>query len=135
MTIRPDRFQALLDLIELLNSINSSVDAVIVEGSRDREALRELGFNGMIEMHSMKGFSEEELVEEIRSKYKSVLLLTDFDEEGRQLNRRLTYILERRGVRVDLGLRRVIGRLMATLGVYSIEDLENIRFRMGLASW
>lgn len=135
MTIRTDRFQALLDLIELLSSINSSVDAIIVEGSRDREALRRLGFDGVIEMHSMKGFSEEELVGEIQSKYKSVLLLTDFDEEGRQLNKKLTRVLERSGVRVDLGLRRMIGRIMATLGVYSIEDLENIRFRMGLATW
>ncbi|MBS7620346.1 toprim domain-containing protein [Candidatus Bathyarchaeota archaeon] len=131
--IRADRFQALLDLIELLSSIDSSVDAIIVEGSRDREALRRLGFDGVIEMHSMKGFSEEELVEEIGSKYKSVLLLTDFDEEGRQLNKRLTRIFERRGVKVDLGLRRVIGRLMATLGVYSVEDLENIRLRIGSA--
>lgn len=131
--IRADRFQALLDLIELLSSIDSSVDAIIVEGSRDREALRRLGFDGVIEMHSTKGFSEEELVEEIGSKYKSVLLLTDFDEEGRQLNKRLTRIFERRGVKVDLGLRRVIGRLMATLGVYSVEDLENIRLRIGSA--
>ncbi|MGB9622678.1 MAG: toprim domain-containing protein [Candidatus Bathyarchaeia archaeon] len=131
--IRADRFQALLDLIELLSSIDSSVDAVIVEGARDQEALRILGFEGAIEMHSMKGFSEEELVEEIGSKYKSVLLLTDFDEEGRQLNKRLTRSFERRGVKVDLGLRRVIGRLMATLGVYSVEDLENIKSRIGSA--
>jgi 5S rRNA maturation endonuclease (ribonuclease M5) len=131
--IRADRFQALLDLIELLSSIDGSVDAIIVEGSRDREALRRLGFDGVIEMHSMKGLSEEELVEEIGSKYKNVLLLTDFDEEGRQLNKRLTRFFERRGVKVDLGLRRVIGRLMATLGVYSVEDLENIKLRIGSA--
>jgi len=131
--IRADRFQALLDLIELLSSIDGSVDAIIVEGSRDRKALRRLGFKGVIETHSMKGLSEEELVEEIGSKYKNVLLLTDFDEEGKQLNKRLTRIFERRGVKVDLGLRRVIGRLMATLGVYSVEDLENIKLRMGSA--
>lgn len=131
MGVRSDRFQALLDLIELLGSIDCLVDAIIVEGSRDRRALRRLGFDGAIEMHSMRGLAEEELVEEIRSKYKSVLILTDFDREGRQLNKRLTTFLERRGVKTDPRLRRVFGRLMATLGVYSIEDLEDISLRMG----
>jgi 5S rRNA maturation endonuclease (ribonuclease M5) len=54
-----------------------------------------------------------------------VVLLTDFDEEGRRLNRHLTRLLERKGVKVEVGLRRQFGRLMAALGIYVIEALDD----------
>jgi 5S rRNA maturation endonuclease (ribonuclease M5) len=56
-----------------------------------------------------------------------VLILTDFDEEGLNLNKKFSMILERRGTVVETGLRRRIARLMNTIGVYAIESLDNIR--------
>ena len=51
----------------------------------------------------------------------------DFDEEGIRLNRHFNQILERKGAKIEYGLRKEFGRLMAATGAYAIEDLDNIR--------
>jgi len=116
--------------MELFESMGESVDAVLVEGPRDEEALRRLGFKGRVELHSRIGRSDEDLVDGLVVSSRTVLVLTDFDAEGRAMNRKLTVLLERRGVKVDLWLRRTIGRRMAVLGVYAIEDLDNMGARL-----
>lgn len=124
------RRQALLDLNSLLEEMEGAVDAVLVEGARDVEALRHLGFHGRIEVCSRVGVSNSDLVEGL-ARRKAVVILTDFDGEGRRLNRRLSRLLERRGVRVETRLRRAVGRLMAALGVYAIEALDNVEEKLG----
>lgn len=126
MRSREAKRQALLDLVSLLGELEGAVDAVVVEGARDVEALRCLGFRGRIEMCSRVGVSDGDLVEELAQSSGAVVVLTDFDEAGRQLNRRLSKLLERRGVRVEVGLRRAVGRLMAVLWVHAVEALDNI---------
>ena len=128
--VRPDRLQAFQDLEELLDSIGESIDVVVVEGTRDEEAMRQLGFKGRVELHSRVGCSDEDLVDKLASRDRSVLVLTDFDSEGRAMNRKLTAAFERSGLKVEINLRRAIGRMMAVLGVYAIEDLENIGSRL-----
>jgi len=59
-----------------------------------------------------------------------VLILTDFDREGRKMNRQLKRLLERKGVRVEAGLRSQFGGLMAAIGVRVIEALDDARFRL-----
>ena len=130
MQLRSDRLQAIQDLMKLLESIGESVDIVVVEGTRDEEALRRLGLRGRIELRSRIGRSDEDLVDKIADSGRSVLVLTDFDAEGRAMNRKLTVILERRGLKVEIGHRRAIGRMMAVLGVYAIEDLDNMGTRL-----
>ena len=76
---------------------------------------------------SHTGVSDHDLAEEISSKYTTILILTDFDEEGLNLNQRFSSILERTGVKVETGLRRWVARLMARIGVYAIESLDNVR--------
>lgn len=98
---------------------------VVVEGPRDVEALRLIGFEGRIEVCSRVNVSDFDLVESLKGEAASVVLLTDFDEEGRRLNRHLTRLLERRGMKVEVGLRRQFGRLMAALGIYVIEALDD----------
>ena len=46
------------------------------------------------------------------------------------MNRSLKGLMERRGVKVESGLRRQFGRMTAILGVYAIEDLDNVVERM-----
>lgn len=118
--------QALLELDLLFEEIEDSVEVVIVEGSRDLVALRRLGFNGRIETYSKVGISDGDMVENLATSYNNIILLTDFDREGRMLNDKLSHLLERRGVKVEKSLRRAMGRLMAVLGVYTIESLDNI---------
>jgi len=112
--------EALEVLGDLLEDLGYLVGVVVVEGPRDVEALRLLGFEGRVDVCSRVKVSDADLVESFVQDGVPVVILTDFDEEGRRLNRDLTRILERRGVKVEVGLRRRFGRLMAALGVYAI---------------
>lgn len=124
-----DKLQALIDLELLFKEIESAVEVVIVEGLRDLVALRRLGFNGRVETYSKVGISDADMVEGL-TVYNIILVLTDFDREGRLLNNKLSNLLERRGVKIEKRLRRVMGRLMAVLGVYTIEALDNIEIKI-----
>jgi len=98
---------------------------LIVEGPRDVEALRRLGYGGRLDMYSKVSVSDAELVESIAREVSSVVILTDFDEEGRRIMGHLKHLFERNGVKVETGLRREFGRLMAAIGIYVIENLDN----------
>lgn len=97
----------------------------MVEGPRDVEALRNLGFKGRVEVCSRVNVSDADLVESFVREGLPVVILTDFDEEGQRLNRVLTRRLERRGVKLEAGLRRRLGKLMAVLNIYAVEDLDD----------
>lgn len=129
MPSKEEKLQALLDLVSLFEELEWTVDAVVVEGARDVEALRRLGYRGRVEVCSRVGTADVDLVEGL-AKFAEVVVLTDFDKEGRRMNIRLTRLLERRGVKVDKLLRRMVGRLMAVLGVYAVEALDNVGERL-----
>jgi 5S rRNA maturation endonuclease (ribonuclease M5) len=120
------RRDALYELEKVLKEVSPLVDIVLVEGSRDVKALRRLGYSGAIEITNQVGVSDYDLLEIIAKRYDRVLVLTDFDREGISLNLHYSRILEREGIKVERGLRRAIGRLTAAIGVYEIEDLDNI---------
>jgi len=121
-----DRKEALAELIRLFMEVHAYVDLILVEGQRDVEALRKIGCSVGIEVLSHRGMSDFDLADLVSQRGRRVLVLTDFDEKGRSLNRRFLMILERRGVVVASGLRRRVGRLMARLGVYAVETLDNL---------
>ena len=84
-----------------LNSKKESI--VIVEGKRDSNALRKLGFSGKIlEFHSFKGIVK---FSDSVAKYKSIILLLDGDRKGRYLTRRIIDILEHR-TKIDLSFKK-----------------------------
>jgi len=120
------RKDALDELASLLSDIQNYVDVVLVEGVRDVSSLKALGCKALIEVLGHSGVSDYDLVDEIASKYSDVLILTDFDEEGLSLNQKFSNLLERQGAKVETGLRRHVGRLMARIGVYAIESLDNV---------
>lgn len=119
--------QALERLTHLLGELETLVDVVIVEGPRDLEALRQLGFKGEVSLFSQVGVSDSDFIEATSKEHGSVVILTDFDEEGRNIDLSLSEGFERRGLRVEKGLRRDMGRIMAAIGVYAIESLDNIQ--------
>lgn len=121
------RREALEGLQSFLEDVGRLVDVVLVEGLRDVEALRSLGFDGEIEVCSRVGILDYDLVDLIRDEYGCVLILTDFDDEGREMNKRFSSLFEHRGVKVERGMRRGLGRLMAAIGVYAIESLDNVK--------
>jgi len=114
------------EMKELLSEIGDLVDVVVVEGLRDLESLRRLGYSGEIVTCAATGVNDYDLMTEVSAKYERVLILTDFDQEGVTLNLRFSEILEHESVRVEKGLRRMVGRLTASLGIYAIESLDNI---------
>ena len=114
-------------LFRLVDLINSSVDLVLVEGSRDEEAVRSLGLTTAVlrvSGRSLRSSLVYEVVELFRGR--RVLVLTDFDEEGERLNRALSSHLSRMGVRVEEGLRRRVGEVLAEAGLREVEELPSI---------
>ncbi len=72
--------------------INKSVP-VIVEGKRDRIALKRLGLKGrIIQLH--RGQNIYEFCEDILKKYEKVILLIDWDKRGEQLYQKVTDLLK-----------------------------------------
>ena len=125
--LQEDRRRAAWDeLLCLLREIDGAVDVVIVEGQRDLDALRGLGLSKPIFKCSSYGSLRTDLVEEVTKNFSRVIILTDFDEEGRDLNRKLTSILEQRGIKVAKAYRRATGRLMSKIKVWTIESLSKL---------
>ncbi len=119
--------QALERLTRLLGELETLVDVVIVEGPRDLEALRQLGFRGVISIFSQVGVPNADFIDATSREHGSVAILTDFDEEGRKIDLALSEGFERRGLRVEKELRHEMGRIMAALRVYAIESLDNVQ--------
>ncbi|MCW4014704.1 MAG: toprim domain-containing protein [Candidatus Bathyarchaeota archaeon] len=126
MRLTHQRKEALNELKQLFCELHNYVDIVLVEGLRDVESVKALGCIADLEVLSHTGVNDFDMADELAAKYRRVLVLTDFDEEGLNLNKRFTAILEHKEIHVDAGLRRRIGRLMAKIGVYAIEAVDNI---------
>jgi 5S rRNA maturation endonuclease (ribonuclease M5) len=118
---------ALEELSSTLKEIHNYVDVILVEGLRDADSLKALGYSENIETLNHPGVNDYDLADRIASRYSSVLVLTDFDEEGLALNKRFSTLLEHKGVKIEYGTRNRVGRLMAMIGVYAIESLDNIK--------
>jgi 5S rRNA maturation endonuclease (ribonuclease M5) len=108
------------ELIELLK--NNKDVTVIVEGKRDKEVLCSLGFDKILTMH--KGIYET--AEDLKEK--DVLLLTDFDSEGRQIAKKLNLILQYLGYKVDKETRRKVGLMFTKLKIRKIEELRGVLY-------
>lgn len=122
--------EAFESLLELFNQMEGFVDVVLVEGNRDINALRNIGFHGEIIPCSQIGISNYELVENISKIYCNILILTDFDREGLLIENAFKKLFEHKHIKVEDELRRRIGNLMAKLGIYAVEALDNIQRRL-----
>lgn len=89
------------NFVKTLNSKKNSI--VVVEGRRDEEALKQLGFTGKIcQFHSFKGLTK--FVDNM-TRYENLILLLDSDRKGRYLTKRIISQLEHR-MNIDLIFRR-----------------------------
>ncbi|MFA5869182.1 MAG: toprim domain-containing protein [Candidatus Bathyarchaeia archaeon] len=124
-TRRERQREALEDIKSILRGEDGEIGIILVEGPRDAEALRILGSSVKVEVSSRVGQTEPDVANGLAEKTRSVLVLTDFDEEGRKQAARLSELLEAEGVRVRRELRRKMGRLMGILGVKTVESLDD----------
>ena len=100
-----------------LNSIEKSV--VIVEGKRDSNALKKLGFSGkVLEFHRFSGMID---FADSVAKYDRLIILFDRDKKGRILTGKTIQLLQRR-TRVDLSFKRKL-RMITKGKIMFIEQL------------
>ncbi len=121
-------------LKEVIDGVNYSVSAVIVEGKRDEEALRSAGLRSTVVQFSCSGLPLFAFVEELVAEYKgrSVLVLLDFDSEGDGLAERISQELEEGGVRVQRRIRLDIAKMLIREGILRIEEIGTLRRRASL---
>jgi 5S rRNA maturation endonuclease (ribonuclease M5) len=106
------------ELFDLLEKVKE--EQVIVEGKRDKEVLCSLGFTNITTIN--KGLYET--AEDIRGK--EVLVLTDFDSEGRKIAKKLNLFLQSFGHKVDRETRRKLGFMFTRLKIKKIEELRGV---------
>jgi len=121
-------YEAYVELCSVVQEMDDFVDAIVVEGAHDKEALEALGVTKEIAMYSA-GFSYAGFVDYLMSRYRRVTILTDYDRAGKKLNRRLTASLEREGVKVENRYRERIGRILCVRGIRNIESITSLTKR------
>lgn len=106
-------------MISWLCDLKNSGKVVIVEGERDKRALNLLGVPNVISISRRPLFS---FVEDIQSKHKGVVILTDLDREGRKLYHKLNHEFQKSGVKVDRKFREF---LFSETNLSQIEGIHN----------
>jgi len=101
MLVSEQEILELKDFIFELNSIANSV--VVVEGKRDSNALRKLGYVGeILEFHRFGGIVN---FTDSVANYQRLIILFDRDRKGRALTGKTMQLLQRR-TKVDLSFKR-----------------------------
>lgn len=124
-----ERLEGLAEWVEDLQYASEDGAMVVVEGDKDVEALRELGFRGPLERCSrsfLQGLCGDlaRLVPGAR-----VVVLTDWDRKGEQLARLLADYLGGEGLASDLEFRRRL-RALVMGEVKDVESLPSMRARL-----
>ncbi|MGI0054059.1 MAG: hypothetical protein ACREC5_06815 [Thermoplasmata archaeon] len=109
---------------EVLRALEIPRTAALVEGERDRHALRELGVTTPIVLVH-RGQALAGVAGDTAGSFRRVVVLTDWDPAGGRLARRLRALLEDGRIEVDVDLRRRLGHSLRG----EVVHLE------GLAGW
>jgi len=97
---------------------------ILVEGRKDKEALRLLGFKGIILLIN-KGKSLSNVADNIAMKYEKIIILTDWDKKGDFLAERMKVLLEDNDVECDMEIRRKLSSLLRS-HITTVEELISI---------
>ncbi len=87
----------------------------------DKKTLRHLGFDNPVFTRSEHPYLE--LADKIAKRYITVAVLTDFDEEGKLANERLTTLLLERNIKVCGSCRETLETLLKGEGIATIEGI------------
>ena len=117
MLVSEQEIFELKNFVNQLNSMKNSV--VIVEGKRDSNALKKLGYYGKIlEFHKFGGMND---FADSVARYNRLIILFDRDRKGRALTSKTIQLLQRR-TKVDLSFKRKL-RLITKGKIMFIEQL------------
>lgn len=106
------------EFLELSKELRGKL--LIVEGKNDEKALKTLGLNNIIKINRKPLYK---VAEEAARAKKEIVILTDFDREGRALAAKLSRLLSPRKIRINRRLRKKI----MEFGKTEIENLRNLR--------
>jgi 5S rRNA maturation endonuclease (ribonuclease M5) len=108
----PDPFEEFVELWgKLLDEDDGARAVVVVEGERDRRALRRLGWAGPVALVH-RGRPISATASGLAAARGKVIVLTDWDTEGGRLARRLRDFLEAENLALDLEYRRRLARIL-----------------------
>ena len=101
MIVEEQEIIEIKDFVSHLNSMKKSV--VVVEGKRDSEALKKIGFSGkVVEFHKFGGMIN--FVDTV-ARHENLIVLFDGDRKGKYFTRKTIQLLQRR-TNVDLTFKR-----------------------------
>lgn len=115
-----DRLEKLDKIMDELAE-RSTVEVIIVEGTRDIEALRKLEVGGNIRSLQI-GNSIVNFCEHLSAEYERFIILTDWDRKGGQFANLLRKAIESCGARYDDSVRANIARLTKK----SVKDVQGL---------
>ncbi len=115
-----ERLEKLEGLILELQQMSDKGTVIIVEGKRDRKALRALGITGDIELGTKKSILV--FCEDVAREYNNVIVLTDWDEKGDKLASLMEGYLRSTSASVNMDIRRKIKNLVQK----RIKDIESL---------
>lgn len=115
-----ERLEQLEKVLQNLEDLSEKIP-IIVEGVRDRNALRRLGITKNV-IPLNKGKSIFTFCEEISRSAKQAVILTDWDRRGGQLARMLKDGLEANSVKVNDSVRMQI----VILSKKEVKDIESL---------
>jgi 5S rRNA maturation endonuclease (ribonuclease M5) len=103
-------------------NLKQSKKLIIVEGKKDKIALNSLGIKNIITINKPL----YKLTEEISSKTKECIILTDLDKEGKRLYHKLKHDLQKQGVIIDNKFREF---LFKNTKLSNIEGINSYLFK------
>ena len=110
MSSQERRREKLEKILWRITAESSSGTVIIVEGRKDKAALRKLGLIGPIVCFKSSGRNLADFLGDINAK--KVIVLTDFDKEGRDISAQISEALAHLGTDTDHALRKRLGALV-----------------------
>jgi 5S rRNA maturation endonuclease (ribonuclease M5) len=104
--------------INTIEELKESI--VIVEGKRDKKALENLGIHNTVPINGKPLIEIVQQIADMGKTGKDIIILTDFDREGRRIASKLELLLKKYGVHPNSRLRCCV----MNFGWNKIEDLN-----------
>jgi 5S rRNA maturation endonuclease (ribonuclease M5) len=122
LTINEDfeRLEQVEVILEEIKQLAAEGAVIIVEGRRDRQALKELGIEGKVVLathHPLLDFAED-----LARGNKKIILLTDWDRSGNELAAKISEYLRASGRAANTDLREKLRNLVQK----KVKDIEGL---------
>jgi 5S rRNA maturation endonuclease (ribonuclease M5) len=126
-----NKIERISDMLIELNEYSHQGIPILVEGKKDEQALKDLGVKGRIIKTKTQRKKISELAEGL-APYKSVIVLTDFDQEGEELAEEISRQLHVWGVQTIM--RRKVRNVVswATRQIEGLNKIKGLREKLNI---